>query len=240
MDPNNQLIKSARNGDLEGVKEALSRGADINFVTDYYIMSALHHAVIGNHIEIAKFLLENGADVDMVDGLDSTRLISAVQEGNIDMIRLLLKYNADTEIENISGDTALSSAVHHENKEAVLLLINNGADFSLIIENFIDRIRHLKLSNSLSEFVFDFNTNRFYVYLMEADLKRLEEGMRKFLKKEKNPAKKLALKILLVRLYKLISRVRASHSPPSMDVKIRKIPAGERGKFRMKKIPLRR
>lgn len=56
---------AARYGDLERVRKLLLQGTCVN-VTDNAGYTALHYAVRGGHLNICKFLLSNGADINAI------------------------------------------------------------------------------------------------------------------------------------------------------------------------------
>lgn len=99
-----RLIQAARNGQLEVVKNQLSKGANINakvfkdtdHPTGRYLEgeSALFAAVSKNHLKIAKYLLKQGADPNI--GKASTYpLYAATNLQNFEMMDLLIKYGAN-------------------------------------------------------------------------------------------------------------------------------------------------
>lgn len=57
--------------------------------------------------QIALLLLENGADPNATDKLDSTPLHRASAKGNYRLIQLLIKQSASTNIQDSQGNTAL-------------------------------------------------------------------------------------------------------------------------------------
>ena len=59
MDINGKLCEAANNGDLEGVRKALDRGADVHALNDY----ALRLAAEYGHLEVVELLLDRGADI---------------------------------------------------------------------------------------------------------------------------------------------------------------------------------
>ena len=69
MPPTGQeLVDAAWNGQLSEVKRLLAdAGApSINWV-DTYSRSGLHHAALGGHLNVVKYLLENGAKCSLKD-----------------------------------------------------------------------------------------------------------------------------------------------------------------------------
>lgn len=68
--------------------------------------TALMHAAFEDHLEIAKFLLAKGAEVNATAD-DGTALMRAVHRGNPKMVKLLLDHGADVSAKHRSGNTAL-------------------------------------------------------------------------------------------------------------------------------------
>ena len=48
-------------------------------------------AIINNKLEIVRLLVENGADVNMVDGKQRIPLVEALDKGKIDILQILLQ-----------------------------------------------------------------------------------------------------------------------------------------------------
>jgi ankyrin repeat protein len=58
----------------------------------------LHSAVAGQHVQIARMLLEAGAPVNAAQQDGFTPLHAAAQNGQLDMVRLLLEHGADVNV----------------------------------------------------------------------------------------------------------------------------------------------
>jgi len=69
--------------------------------------------------EIARILIEHGADVNQADTYGNTALHGAVEDHNAELIRMLLAAGADATKENANGDTPASLAKRrgYENDE---------------------------------------------------------------------------------------------------------------------------
>ncbi|KAH6773585.1 Integrin-linked protein kinase family [Perilla frutescens var. hirtella] len=93
IDPGLKLMYLANEGDLDGIKELLDSGADVNF-RDIDDRAALHVAACQGQCDVAKLLLENGADVDPKDRWGSTPLSDAIHYKNHDVIKVLEKHGA--------------------------------------------------------------------------------------------------------------------------------------------------
>ena len=91
--------------------------------------TALHAAAASGHLNIAKLLLENGADCDLATRYFGwTSLQMAVVSGHKHIVTLLLSHTTNVDIVNKRGDTALLIATNHGFKEIAAVLLENGAD----------------------------------------------------------------------------------------------------------------
>jgi hypothetical protein len=61
LELHDQFFKAAYKGDIEGVAAALAAGQDIEAVHEMTGLSAIHYAIGGNHFELTKFLVAQGA-----------------------------------------------------------------------------------------------------------------------------------------------------------------------------------
>ncbi|MDP0561760.1 MAG: ankyrin repeat domain-containing protein [Candidatus Endonucleobacter sp. (ex Gigantidas childressi)] len=77
------LSKGAR---LDGVMQRCSFSDVVPF--------PLHTAIMSNQVEVVKYLLEQGAEVNVENGFGKCPLVVAAQNGRKDIIELLLGYNA--------------------------------------------------------------------------------------------------------------------------------------------------
>ncbi|KAL6991296.1 hypothetical protein U1Q18_009413 [Sarracenia purpurea var. burkii] len=93
IDPRVRLMYLVNEGDLEGIKELLNSGTDLNF-RDIDDRTALHVAACQGFGDVVELLLENGAEVDPKDRWGSTPLADAIHYKNHDAIKLLEKYGA--------------------------------------------------------------------------------------------------------------------------------------------------
>lgn len=71
IDPGLKLMYLVNGGDLDGIKELLGAGLDVNF-RDIDHRTALHVAACQGYDEVAQLLLENGAKADSEDRWGST------------------------------------------------------------------------------------------------------------------------------------------------------------------------
>ncbi len=93
------LFYAAKEGDIEGIKKLLAKGADINNA-DSEKRSPLSYA----HIRVLEMLVKAGADVNHQDEDGVTPLME--NSNNKSKIELLLKLGADKSIKDKNGKTA--------------------------------------------------------------------------------------------------------------------------------------
>lgn len=93
IDPRVRLMYSANEGDIEGIKEILESGTDVNF-RDIDERTALHVAACHGSSDVVQLLLDNGAEVDPKDRWGSTPLADAIHYKNRGVIKLLEKHGA--------------------------------------------------------------------------------------------------------------------------------------------------
>lgn len=94
---------------IEVVKQHIAGGTDINSKDPFGGSSPLTSAAVFGKTEIAKILLEAGADVNLTNNEGSTALHSAAFFCHTDIVQLLLDYDADKSIKNIYGQTPYES-----------------------------------------------------------------------------------------------------------------------------------
>ena len=77
---------------------------------DHIGWTPLHYACAKGHLEVAQFLIANGATVDSMSLGNTTPLMMAVQSGNEQLVKLLLDKGADLQLRNSQGLTAIDIA----------------------------------------------------------------------------------------------------------------------------------
>ncbi|GJC88106.1 ankyrin repeat and KH domain-containing protein 1 [Colletotrichum liriopes] len=92
---------------------------------------ALEIACEKGNQEIARMLLEVGADVNLRGHRGRTPLYGASMNGHLELVRLVLQHEGSLTIENISGLTPLNVASDSGHFEVVKLLLDKGADIAV-------------------------------------------------------------------------------------------------------------
>jgi ankyrin repeat protein len=125
---NSDAISGAvRHGYLDVADTLVKLGAPVDR-TDARI-TPLVKAVLGDQVEMAKFLIAKGADVNHVDGNGMTPLLYAasIDFGSPAMIDMLLKAGARTEMKTKEGKTALELARQYHHTHLIPSLSAGGA-----------------------------------------------------------------------------------------------------------------
>jgi len=86
----------------------------------------LHSAVAARNVEIARALIDHGADVNAAQNDDFTPLMAAAQNGQLEMIELLLAHGARPDVKRANGQSATDFAREGGHSEAVELLRQRG------------------------------------------------------------------------------------------------------------------
>ncbi len=109
-------------------------------------ISPLHYALNAGQNEVAKLLIERGADtsnldsshdiLQLISNSGETLLTSAVNCGDFDSISLLLERGVDVNEKNMSGETALCRILtqdpqHPRTTEIARLLLTHGAELNI-------------------------------------------------------------------------------------------------------------
>ncbi|XP_024080647.1 ankyrin repeat domain-containing protein 17-like isoform X3 [Cimex lectularius] len=119
------LMEAAREGHEDMVAILLVKGANINAQTEETQETALTLACCGGFLEVANFLIKNGAEIELGA---STPLMEAAQEGHLELVRYLLEVHADVNAQTQTGDTALTYSCENGHTEVAKLLLQYGAD----------------------------------------------------------------------------------------------------------------
>lgn len=126
------LILGTLGNNTQKVKDSIKKGADVNTRDAIYGNTPLHWATAFGNKEIAKLLVDNGADTNAKDDNAFTPLHYAVNNNNKEMAKILIN-NSNVNAKNINGDTPLHVAtqndINYEDKQDIInLLLENGAD----------------------------------------------------------------------------------------------------------------
>ncbi len=84
------------------------------------------------HMDIVKYLIDIGADINAVsEDRHNTPIMDAASTGDLESIKLLVSEGADLETQSKNGQTALILAVGHGDIEVSNYLLSAGADYEV-------------------------------------------------------------------------------------------------------------
>ena len=117
------LHRAAQFGRHDLADLLLRHGADVNARAHNGIASTpLLCAVIGQHLDLVKYLIARGADVNLATSEGATPLHKAAIGGDCRIVQLLLTHGARVDARNSGGQTPLVHAQYLRHFEVVALL----------------------------------------------------------------------------------------------------------------------
>ena len=141
--------------DIDAVRRALGADADAN---SYNLsgFAPLHSAARSGNVDIARLLVENGANVNIRADKDKGRnedtpLHLATFNGHVDMVNFLLKSGANPNAKNSFGQTPLADARVTLNAEMIRLLIRRGANPDVVRKIVTEQGADAELLSAIDE-----------------------------------------------------------------------------------------
>ena len=122
-----EIHEAAKTGDLEKIKEILTKDPSRLEAQDKVGYTALNWAAMRAQWEVVRFLVENNANVQIfgIDG--NTPLHCAANHGNVAIIGFLIKKGAIVDKKNRWGNTPLHISSISGNRKVAKILIFQGA-----------------------------------------------------------------------------------------------------------------
>ncbi|NNM58500.1 MAG: ankyrin repeat domain-containing protein [Legionellales bacterium] len=121
------IYEAIKNNDLQGVIDFID---DINLQNENG-QSPLHFAIGYNKLDIAKYLIDKGANVNLQNILGDTPLCLAIVDEKPDIAKYLIEKGANINLQNNNGLTPLHLAIQFELLEIVECLIGKGANSNI-------------------------------------------------------------------------------------------------------------
>lgn len=127
---NRSMLNAVRHGDLEKIKAILDEDFDyLHKLTPFG--SWLHIAVSAGQKSVAKYLIEQGIDININGGVSGGNpLNAAAQEGQREMVYFLIKRGACFDISEPERN-ALFSAIYDGHTDIARILVEAGIDTSV-------------------------------------------------------------------------------------------------------------
>jgi ankyrin repeat protein len=90
--------------------------------------TALHAASFQGRLQVVRYLLRHGVDVNVRDSGNDTSLLLASWKGHLDVVRCLLEHGADVDLRDQYDNTPLTFAANYGYVDAVRILLEHNAD----------------------------------------------------------------------------------------------------------------
>ncbi|KAL4708972.1 hypothetical protein ACJJTC_005833 [Scirpophaga incertulas] len=111
-----ELVWAIKNGDIDQVKQFIeNKKIDINALIDGRV--PLHYAADYGQTTVLNYLLDKGADPNMVDKHGISVILAAIWEGHTDCVKTLLNHGASKNGKTPDGVPYLEAAEKEEIKE---------------------------------------------------------------------------------------------------------------------------
>ncbi|KAK6827461.1 serine/threonine-protein kinase ripk4 [Apiospora arundinis] len=118
-------------GNHDMVRLLVDRGADYNHHLYWYGLTHLHVAARVGELELVRFLINDGAEVNVQATKRKTPLHDAVYFGQLEITKYLVNHGADIDAQTTQGKTPLYYAIRSMELEIAEYLVNHGADINV-------------------------------------------------------------------------------------------------------------
>ena len=104
------VVFCAYNGHKTILSSLVREPQDLNASIVQLKFTALHMAVLGKHLRMVEWLIDNKAEIEAVDAWGRTPLHLAARRNSIDVLQLLLDHDADVFRKDVYGSTPIQGA----------------------------------------------------------------------------------------------------------------------------------
>lgn len=145
------LIQAIENADLDAVKQIIDEaGIDIvNMVSssnDTLLELSVYHACkfqyLPEHVNILKFFISKGANINFPAEYSSGILYWPCREGRLEILEFLVKNGANIDYVDYLGKSYLSIAIEYRQYDIIKYLLKNGIDIDKSIETHYISLLH--------------------------------------------------------------------------------------------------
>lgn len=124
---NSECFDVARKGNLSDIKLLFEKNNSIVNSIDSNGSSMLILSCYRGNVNVAKFLIDNGADLNYISN-NGTALMACVFKSEFQLVDELIKKLVNLDLTDVNGVTALMLAVQFKNVEMVKKLVSAGAE----------------------------------------------------------------------------------------------------------------
>jgi uncharacterized protein len=117
------FFQAAASNNIALLQQMLAAGTPVD-LRNAEGRTALLVATHANAIDAARFLIDEGANVNAMDNIQDSPFLYAGAEGKLEILKMTVKAGADLVSTNRYGGTALVPAAHHGHVEVVRYLLS--------------------------------------------------------------------------------------------------------------------
>jgi ankyrin repeat protein len=169
------LMTCAHTGNVEAVKLLLGHGADVNAKESRRGQTALTRAVAEKHADVAKVLIEHGAEAHVRTNGGFTPLLFAARVGDVESAKLLLEGGADVNEVTSDSMSALVLASASGQEAVAIFLLEKGANPNAADANGVTAL-HYSLMKGLVSLNGSYFLN-YLTYLYRPGMKELVKAL---------------------------------------------------------------
>jgi len=122
------LAVCCKDTDLSLIEHLIEKGADVNYKNTPDGWTGLHFAIFSGADDVARLLIEKGANVNAIADDGTTPLILAAKNDSVFIAKLLLEKKANVNWRDIHKKSAMSyvKSIFHKKKKMIQLLESYG------------------------------------------------------------------------------------------------------------------
>lgn len=167
--PEKEILWAAENGELEVIRNLVSTSPDLVHSKDKDGYTPLHRACYNNHVDIADFLLQHGANIHAQTNDLWQPLHSACMWNNAECVAKLLEHGADINATSEGGQTPLHLAAgNSESNKTLSLLLTHPLLKPGGVNKSNDTAYQLALRNNPNYWIFESVEPCFNVFTHDA------------------------------------------------------------------------
>jgi len=152
----NDVFVSIVQGNLENLKHLVNNGTDLNMIKDENDKSPLIYAIEKENIDIVKYIISCGVDINSQDKDKKIPLIYAIEHDHLAMVNYLIENGADVNYNPPNKLCPLMYALEKNNNSMVRCLIEYGANISIFKSGFSLLMRSIQMKKiSLCKYLID-------------------------------------------------------------------------------------